>query len=100
MKEATSFFIERTGDKIYVRLKIVGDVDEAVHALLDHFYHENPILNGIVVEEIFFKNKGLDKVINDAKDQVIEAVRKALDECEFSKASSLPSLLENSPPTS
>lgn len=78
--ESTTFFVDKTGDKIFVELKVTGNPDEAVHALMELMHTGKKIAPNLTVTQLFFKNRGLNDAIDQMKDKIKQAVNTAFDE--------------------
>lgn len=80
--ETTTFFVDKTGDKLYVELEISGDPDKAVYALMESLQTNTDLLPNIKVTEIYFRSRGIDAAIDKMKVKIKSAIRDSFDEVE------------------
>ena len=83
-KESTTFFAEKTGDRLFVEMEISGNPDEAISALMKSVARNEELVEHLKVSQILFKGKNMNGVVDQARDNMINAMKQEVQE--FDKA--------------
>lgn len=66
-------------DIITIELKVIGDRDKVIRDIMMSISKEQEIFDGVKVNKIFFKNKGVNDIINDAVSTVLTTLNTEID---------------------
>lgn len=79
VKELTSFFVDKVGDKIIVEIEITDNPDEVIKQLSLSLHKDLDIISGAKVTQIYFKNFNENSLIIESTKKLIENFKKELD---------------------
>lgn len=64
-QETTKHFVNKTGDKLLIEIEITGNPDDVIKDLVISLNQNKNIFDGAKINQIYFKNTLIDKVLKD-----------------------------------
>ncbi len=61
--ESTTFFADKTGDKLFIELEITGNPDEVVSKIMKAIHGNEELFDGAKCNQMLFKGKNVEEVI-------------------------------------
>ena len=72
--ESTKFFVEKTGDRIYMECKVTGNPDQVISALMKSMSQDCDLVDGLAVTQVLFRGKDINGVIDNARKTMLNAM--------------------------
>lgn len=72
--ESTQHFASKTGDKLFIEILITGNPDEVVNKIMKSISKDEELFTGAKCEQMLFKGKTVDSIINTATRKAIKAI--------------------------
>lgn len=77
--ESTKHFVHKTGDKLFIEIEITGDPDKVIKSLFTSINKNTELFDGAKCNQIMFKGRGVDAIINNAKEKLIKDIKYNVD---------------------